>query len=65
MRGWENHRVKITRPAERLLRMIYHKYVTGHSSIRDLIGRLGQSNRDIYVDGMRLEETANGWAAAA
>jgi len=65
VRGWEKHRVKITKPAERLLRMLYQEYVTGNSSVRGLIERLGQFNRDIYSNGMRLEETESGWATAA
>lgn len=65
VRGWEKHRVKITKPAERLLRMLYQEYTTGNSSVRGLIERLGQFNRDIYSNGMRLEETESGWTTAA
>ncbi|MDH5302021.1 MAG: helix-turn-helix domain-containing protein [Gammaproteobacteria bacterium] len=65
IRGWEKHRGKITKPAERLLRMIYQEYVTGNSSIRELIERLGKFNRNIYSNGMSLEETENGWVSAA
>lgn len=65
IRGWENHRGRITKPAERVLRMLYQEYVTGNSSVRDLIEGLGQFNRDIYANGMKLEETKDGWATAA
>jgi len=65
VRGWENHRGRITKPAERVLRMLYQEYVTGNSFVRKLIEGLGQFNNDIYANGMRLEETKNGWATAA
>ncbi|PHS73539.1 MAG: transcriptional regulator [Cycloclasticus sp.] len=65
VRGWENHRVKITKPAERVLRMLYHEYATDNSPVRSLIEGLGQFNRDTYSNGMKLEETKNGWATAA
>lgn len=65
VRGWEKHRGKITKPTERLLRMLYQEYATGNSSVRGLIERLGQFNRDIYANGMNFEETENGWRTAA
>lgn len=65
VRGWEKHRGKITKPTERLLRTIYQEYATGNSSVIGLIERLGQFNRDIYANGMKLEETKDGWATAA
>ena len=45
--------------------MLYQEYVTGNSSVRGLIEGLGQFNRDIYANGMKLEETKDGWATAA
>lgn len=65
VRGWEKHRGKITKPAERLLRMLYQEYAVGNTSVRALIERLGQFNRDIYANGMDLEETESGWRTAA
>ncbi len=65
IRGWGKHRRKITKPAERVLRMIYQEYVNDDSSFRGLIERLGQFNRDIYANGMKLEETESGWSTAA
>lgn len=65
VRGWERHRGKITKPAERLLRTLYQEYAVGSSSVRALIEGIGQFNRDIYANGMKLEETDKGWATAA
>jgi len=45
--------------------MIYKEYAMGNSSIIELIKGLGQFNRDIYANGMKLEETEDGWATAA
>ena len=65
VRGWENHRGRITKPAERLLRTLYNEFATGNTSVRELIERIGKYNRDIYSNGMKLEETESGWATAA
>ena len=65
VRGWENHRTKITRPAERLLRYIFVEHVEGDGKIRELIEKISKINRDAYRKELKLEETDAGWIAAA
>lgn len=65
MRGWEKNRPKITKPAERLLRMMYREHVDGDGTIRKLVERIAQINRDAYQKNLELEETQTGWKAAA
>lgn len=64
VRHWESGRGKISLSAERVLRSLYEEYVCGSSSIKDLVDRLSQINRDIHAR-MEFEETNNGWRAAA
>lgn len=66
VRGWERHRTKITKPAERLLRALYREYVCEESTIRELIERISQLNRDAYKSNrIEFEETQAGWSSAA
>lgn len=65
VRGWENHRTKITRPAERLLRTLYREHVNGDGTIREMVERLSEINRDVYRKIIELQETPSGWETAA
>lgn len=64
IRHWESGRGKISPSAERLLRSLYEEYVCGTSSIRHLVDRLTQINREVHAK-MEFEETKSGWRAAA
>lgn len=65
VRHWESSRGKITRPAEHMLRLLYHEYAAGRSPVRELVERLGQLNRDGHAKKMEFEEAHGGWRAAA
>lgn len=69
IRGWENHRTKISGPAERLLRILYIEYVEGSSAcdgkIRRLIEQLSEANREKYRRDLMLHDTDDGWKEAA
>lgn len=65
VRAWENSRSRITRPAERLLRALYKEHVSGDGTVRDLIERISQINRDIHLDKLELENTNGQWREAA
>jgi putative transcriptional regulator len=70
IRHWESGRGRITKPAERVLRLLYREHACGNceeGSIRNLIERLGELNRDLYANRRKfeLEEAANEWKTAA
>lgn len=65
VRGWENSRTKISGPAERMLRVLYREQVLGDGKVREIVDRLAKLNRDAYRERIELEETENGWLAAA
>jgi putative transcriptional regulator len=65
VRGWENHRTKITKPAERLLRALYREHVAGDGSIRDMVEALNQLNQKAYERKLELETTNAGWREVA
>lgn len=66
VRGWENARQDITPPAERMLRLIYREHVAGDGTVRELVERLSELNREAYlVERLELEETQDGWKPAA
>lgn len=66
VRGWENGRQAITLPAERMLRLIYREHVAGDGTVRGLVERLSEINREAYlVERLELEETQDGWRPAA
>lgn len=65
VRGWENHRTKITKPADKLLRMLYVEHVTGQSRVRGLIDDLAKLNRKVHSIRLEMEETESGWKTAA
>jgi len=64
VRGWENHRSKITKPAERLLRVLYLEFVCPCSKIKELVERINDLNRDQH-HSMEFEESKSGWGMAA
>lgn len=65
VRNWENNRGQITKPAERMIRVLYREHVCGDGHVRALIDRISQLNRDIYRKRLELEETEDGWLTAA
>jgi len=65
VRGWENHRTKITKPAERLLRTLVYEQIHGDGKVRDLIDRITKMNRKSYHKKLEMEEGSGGWEAAA
>lgn len=65
IRGWENNRTKITKPADKLLRMLYSEHVNGNKEIKEFIERLSHLNRIEYSKKLELEETELGWKQAA
>ena len=65
IRGWENDRQKITKPAETLLRTLYSEQVKEDSKVRERIEHLAKLNRIMHRAQIELEETDRGWQAAA
>ncbi len=65
LRGWEKSRIRITMPAERLLRHLYREHVSGNGNMRALIDRINQLSRDMHIARLELEETERGWRTAA
>jgi putative transcriptional regulator len=64
IRGWENQRARISRPAERFLRILYREHVVGDGNVRALVDRLADLDRS-HVRKLELEDTESGWRAAA
>ncbi len=65
VRGWENNRTKITRPAESLLRVIYEEFARGGTAVRALIEHIGRLGQDSPAKAIEFEETEAGWRAEA
>jgi DNA-binding transcriptional regulator YiaG len=66
IRNWENGRVKIPGPAERLLRALYKEFATGDGKVRSMIDEINQMNRDTHrQERIEFEECDRGWCAAA
>lgn len=65
VRNWEHGRVKIPSPPERMLRLLYHEHVNGDGTVRALIERISQINRDVHSGRLELSESAMGWTALA
>lgn len=65
VRGWENNRTEITRPAESLLGVIYEEFARGETAVRALIEHIGRLNHDSPAKAIELEETEEGWRAEA
>ncbi|HEX6929695.1 MAG TPA: helix-turn-helix domain-containing protein [Gammaproteobacteria bacterium] len=66
VRGWENERQRITPPAERMLRLLYREHVMGDGTVRELVERLSELDREVHrADKLELEETREGWRTAA
>lgn len=65
VRGWENSRTKITKPADRMLRVLYREHVDGDGKVRELVERLAELNREAMSSKLELVETNKGWKAAA
>ena len=65
VRGWENHRTKITKPADKILRILFIEHANGKKEIKAFFERLSQLNRDEYSRKIELEETGIGWKQAA
>ncbi|MDQ7015578.1 MAG: helix-turn-helix domain-containing protein [Gammaproteobacteria bacterium] len=65
VRNWEKSRGKFTKPAERLLRLLYREHVSENGIVRELIDRVSKINRDNYQKVLELEETDSGWGQVA
>ena len=65
VRAWEASRAVITRPAERFLRALYLEHVEGDGTIRALVERLSQINRDDHHKRIEMSETDSGWLSRA
>lgn len=65
VRGWENHRTKITKPADRLLRALYLDAIDSDSKIRKLIDKINTMDHDAYKRKIELQDTDSGWKMAA
>ncbi len=66
LRGWENYRTKITKPADRLLRVLYREHVAGDGTVRELVEQLGDANREMQgTKTIELEDADQGWFAKA
>lgn len=64
VRGWENHRTRITRPAERLLRVLYLESIKADGLVRELLDKINQLNRDAHAAKLEMEHDA-AWKEAA
>ena len=65
VRGWENGRSEITKPAERMLRVLYREHVAGDGSVAELIKRISHLNRRRHEERMEFEASSDGWMTAA
>ncbi len=64
MRNWENDRQQMAHAAALVLRLIYIDYVN-NGTVRELVDRIGQINRESHFKEIELEETEAGWRTAA
>jgi putative transcriptional regulator len=65
VRGWENNRTAISRPAERMLRILYREHIAGDGNVRALVDRLADLDRQSHARKLELEDTESGWHALA
>ncbi len=65
IRHWESGRGRITRPAERMLRLLFHEWASGPSPVREIVERLSRMNRDTHAGKVVFEETRRGWREVA
>lgn len=66
VRNWENGRVEISGPADRMLRALYLEVVQGKSKVRDMLVRISQLNQDMHEGETReYTEHRGNWLSAA
>jgi len=69
VRNWESNdesRANIPGPADRVLRKMYLEYVNENSSLREILERLAQLNRDQHeLECLEFTEADGEWLAAA
>lgn len=65
VRGWESNRGRISRPADRVLRVLYVEHVRGDGTVRAIVDRLAELNREAHIRKLEMEETGKGWRAEA
>ncbi|PHS70666.1 MAG: transcriptional regulator [Methylophaga sp.] len=65
VRGWENHRTKISKPADKILRLLYSQHINGDGDTKEFIERLSYLNRAEYTQKFEIEESDRGWQEAA
>lgn len=62
VRAWENHRSKIPKPAERLLRVLYKGSVDGNGSIRQHLDKIAHLDREMYAKKINFShQNRGGW----
>jgi len=64
IRHWESGRGKISGPADKMLRVLYRDSVE-KGEVREMLEHLSDLNVNAHRERMELEETGNGWQAAA
>ncbi len=65
VRGWENDRTPISKPADKLLRILFSEHANGNKTIKEFIECLSQMCREENSIKLELEETDVGWKQAA
>jgi len=65
IRGWENHRTKITKPADKILRILFAEHANDNKKIKEFFESLSQLNREENSNNLELEDTELGWKQAA
>ncbi len=65
VRNWESGRGAISGPAERLLRTLFEEHARGNTVVREMAERLAHLSRQEHAERLELEETDDGWKAAA
>ncbi|MGH8526952.1 MAG: hypothetical protein ACREXY_22925, partial [Gammaproteobacteria bacterium] len=60
-----SNRGRISRPADRVLRVLYVEHVRGDGTVRAIVDRLAELNREAHIRKLEMEETGKGWRAEA
>jgi putative transcriptional regulator len=65
IRNWESGRGEISKPADRLLRLLYNEAIEGDGVIREALERLSELNQDNLRTALEMKDTSTGWQLAA
>ncbi|MCE6007569.1 helix-turn-helix domain-containing protein [Acinetobacter soli] len=60
VRAWENHRTKIPKPSERLLRVMYKGSVDKESDIRIMLDKIAHLDRQMYENKANFSHKQKG-----